>query len=167
MAGHVIHIHTTIPAPPEAIWEVITDVGRHADILRSVSHSELLTEGDYRVGTTWREDRTLFGHHGSEELHVVASTPPMRTQFETRLGHDTVVTSFTLTPTPNSGASDGPETRLSMTTAVDMADRSKAAEFVWRVFGEFSYQATHRMLEHDLEDIRDEVVRRRGGVLTG
>lgn len=155
MAGHVIHIHTTIPAPPEAIWEVITDVGRSAEVLRSVSWSQQITEGSYDVGTVWREKRTMFGHHGEEELCVMSADPPLRTQFETRIGHDVILTSYSLTPTPQ-----GDTTRLSQTTTVVMNERTRAELWAWKFFGAFSFESTRRMLQHDLEDINAEVTRR-------
>ncbi|MDP3894928.1 SRPBCC family protein [Nocardioides sp.] len=161
MAGHVIHIHTVIPAPPAVIWEVITDVGRAAEVLRSVSSSELVTDGPYDVGTVWREERTMFGHHGEEELRVVSCEPPLRTRFETRVGHDTIVTSYSMTPTPHGETSShGETTRLSQTTTVVMSDRTRRELWAWKFFGAFSFEATRRMLQHDLEDISAEVSRR-------
>lgn len=152
MAGHVIHTHTLVQAPPELVWEVVTDVGDNERIMRSVSDSHLLTDGPYDVGTTWQEKRTMFGHHGREEQRVLAADPPLRTQFETRLGHDRILTSFSLTPMPGQDA-----TRLSQTVTVDMGARSLPGHWAWKFFGGFSYEATRRMLEHDLEDIGAEV----------
>jgi len=156
MAGHVIHVHETIPAPPEQVWEVVTDVGHYDRILRSVSGSALTTEGGFDVGTTWHERRTIFGHHGEEELHVVECDAPRRAMVETRLGHDVVRTSYSLTP---AGGHDR-GTRLAMTTSAEMRDRTPVGSLAWRFFGGFSYEATRRMLRHDLEDIVAEVVRR-------
>ncbi len=156
MAGHIIYVHTTIQAPPDQVWDVVTDVGTADRILRSVSSSELLTEGRYGVGTRWREKRTLFGHHGEEELHVVECEAPHRTVVETRLGHDVVRTAFRIT-----GAGARAEhTRLAMTTTLVTKDRSPVAKLAWAAFGGFSYDHTHKMLEHDLEDIEAEVLRR-------
>ncbi len=151
MTGHVIHVHTVVPTRPEVIWGVLTDVGGRARILRSVTESRLLTEGPYDVGTTWVEKRTMFGHHGREELHVLAADPPLRTQLETRLGHDRILTSFSLTPRPGRE-----ESRLSQTTIADMGARSLPGQWAWQIFGGFSYDATRRMFEHDLEDYAAE-----------
>jgi hypothetical protein len=155
MAGHVIYVHTTIPATPEQVWEVVTDVARADEVLRSVRESELLTDGPYGVGTVWREKRTMFGHHGLEELHVVEANPPRRTLVETRLGRDTVRTAYSLTPSAHEG-----HTRLAMTTTAVMTARSALGSLAWQFFGTFSYDHTRRMLEHDLEDIETEVLRR-------
>ena len=155
MAGHIIHVHTTIAGTPQQVWDVITDVDRADRILRSVTESRKLSEGEYGVGTFWREKRTVFGHHGTEELHVVECDPPRRTLVSTRLGDDVVRTAYSLTP-----AGGGQGTRLSMTTTVVMDERSLVGNLAWKFFGGFSYESTKRMLEHDLEDIAAEVSRR-------
>ena len=156
MASHVIILNATIPAPPSVVWDVITDVGRADHIFRSVSGSEKLTEGPFDVGTVWHERRTLFGHHGEEELHVVECEPERRAVVDTRLGHDTIRTSYRLTP---QGASGG-HTRLAITTTMVESDRTKAEKLAWQFFGGFSYERTRRMLQHDLEDLEKEVKRR-------
>jgi uncharacterized protein YndB with AHSA1/START domain len=156
MAGHIIHVHSTIPAPPAQVWEVITDVAHAPDVLRSVSESEVLTEGGYDVGTTWRERRTLFGHHGPEQIQVVESEPERRTVVEAEVGNDIIRTAYRLTPS-------GPEatgTRLAMTTTVEMSHRSVLSRAMWAMFGGFSYDRTRKVLEHDLEDIEAEACRR-------
>jgi hypothetical protein len=160
MAGHIIYVHTTIPASQQDVWDVITDVA-HADaILRSVHGSTMLSDGEFGIGTTWREKRTMFGHRGEEELRVVECDAPRSMVVETTLGADLVRTSYRLT---QFGA-DGHSTRLAMTTSVQMRDRSPWRRLSWKFFGGFSYEHTHRMLERDLEDIAAEVMRRRAQV---
>ncbi|KRA37393.1 MULTISPECIES: SRPBCC family protein [unclassified Nocardioides] len=156
MAGHIIHVHGTISAPPEQVWDVITDVAHANDVLRSVSETELLTEGEYDVGTSWRERRTLFGHHGPEEMQVVESQPPLRTVVEAEVGNDIIRTAYRLTPT----GQDRDQTRLAMTTTVEMSHRSVMSRALWAAFGGFSYERTRKVLEHDLEDIEAEARRR-------
>lgn len=156
MTGHVIHLSTSINATPEAVWDVLTDLPHVADILHSVKSAELLTEGEYDVGTTWREDRSFFGHHGQEELHVTESEPPRRTIHETKLGHDKVRTAYSIARNP-----DG-TTKLLMTATVDMKERSKAEQLIWNTWGNISFETTKKMLAHDLEDIAAEALRRSG-----
>ncbi|WP_436698317.1 SRPBCC family protein [Nocardioides sp. BYT-33-1] len=156
MAGHIIHVHATIPAPPEQVWDVITDIAHADDVLRSVSETELLTEGAYDVGTAWRERRTVFGHHGPEQLQVVESEPPRRTVVEAEVGNDVIRTAYRLTPS----GPDATGTRLAMTTTVEMSHRSALSRAMWAMFGGFSYDRTRKVLEHDLEDIEAEACRR-------
>lgn len=155
MAGHIIYVHDSIDAPPDLVWSVLTDVDHADQILRSVNDSELLTDGPYEVGTRWRESRTMFGHHGQEELQVVECDPPNRLVVETRLGKDVIRTAFRLT-------SDQTETttRFAMTTTLVDEERSALGKLAWEMFGGFSYEHTRRMLNHDLEDIKAECQRR-------
>ncbi|MEV5002969.1 SRPBCC family protein [Nocardioides sp. LML1-1-1.1] len=155
MAGHIIHVHGTIPAPPEQVWDVITDIAHADTVLRSVTECELLTEGEYAVGTAWRERRSLFGHHGTEDLHVVEADAPRRAVVEAEVGDDVIRTAYRLTPDP-----EGRRTRLAMTTTVEMSHRSAMSRAMWAVFGGFSYDHSRRVLEHDLADIEAEACRR-------
>lgn len=160
MAGHIIYVHDTVPAPPEVVWAVLTDVAHADQVLRSVKDSELLTDGPYDVGTRWRETRTIFGHHGEEELRVIESEPPSRTVVETALGRDVVRTSYRLTASNPTRT----HTRLAMTTTLVDANRTPLGRFAWDLFGGLSHAATRRMLERDIQDIAAEVSRR--GVTT-
>lgn len=154
MTGHVIHLSTSIDASEETVWGVLTDLPHMSDILRSVRSSELLSEGEYGVGTTWREDRRFFGHHGTEELHVTESEPPRRTIHETRLGHDQIRTAYSVQPGYGGG------TKLLLTVTVDMHDRNAAENLIWNTWGNISYEQTKKMLARDLEDIAEEAARR-------
>ena len=156
MASHVIILSTTIPAPPEVVWDVITDVAHADEIFRSVSDSRLETDGPFDVGTVWHEKRTLFGHHGEEQLHVVECEVPRRAVVETRLGHDTVRTSYRLTQL----GVDDIQTRVTISTTMLAEDRTAVEKLAWSFFGAFSYDRTRRMLQHDLDDLEAEVKRR-------
>jgi hypothetical protein len=157
MTGHVIHLSHEIEAAPEVVWDVLTDLPHAHHILRSVKSVESVTEGPYEVGTTWREERSMFGHRGTEELHVTESEPPRRTIHETRLGHDTVRTAYSLQP-------HGHATKLLLTVNLDTHERSAAGNMMWTAWGEISFELTRRMLRRDLEDIAAEAVRRSGSI---
>ncbi|KRF17987.1 hypothetical protein ASG90_06620 [Nocardioides sp. Soil797] len=155
MTGHVIHLDIEIEAPPETVWQVLTDLPHADHILRSVKQVEPLGEPGYGVGTTWRETRAMFGHHGDEELHVVESVKPHRTLHETKLGHDRIRTAYSL----QSHAGD--HTKLLLTANIDTSERNRAEDLMWHIWGGWGFGATRRMLNHDLEDIRAEAERRR------
>lgn len=157
MTGHVIHLNTTIDASPETIWGVLTDLPHTAEILGSVKSAELITDGEYDVGTTWREERNFFGHHGEEELHVIESEPPSRTLHETRLRHDRIRTAYLIERT-----ADGTASRLLITATMDVSGRTKSELMRWNVLGRHSFESTRRMLIRDLEDIRIEAEKREG-----
>jgi uncharacterized protein YndB with AHSA1/START domain len=157
VTGHVIHLSTTIDASPETVWGVLTDLPHAADILGSVKSARLITDGEYRVGTAWREERNFFGHHGEEELHVVESEPPNRTLHETRLRHDQIRTEYSIRRTP-----DGNSTRLMITATMDVSDRTSREKMRWNLLGGHSFESTRRMLIRDLEDLRIEAEKREG-----
>ncbi|GAB2985048.1 SRPBCC family protein [Nocardioides montaniterrae] len=156
MAGHIIYTHSTIPAPPETVWDVITDVAHADTVLRSVTDAEVGPDATYTVGTTWREKRNVFGHHGAEELHVVECEPPRRALVEAEAGTDVIRTAYRLTPADENGST----TRLAMTTTIDMKRRTGVSRAMWKMFGNHTFEHTRKVLEHDLEDIEAEAVRR-------
>ena len=147
MAGHVIHLDRQIHASPEQVWNVLTDIEHSADTIRSVDHVELVDgDGDFHVGTRWRENRTLMGHKGTEELEVIEAHEPSHFAVRTTRDKDVVTMTYTLTPL-------GQGTRLSLTLVDDMAERGVASTMAWMLWGEVSLHSTRRMLTHDLEDI--------------
>jgi hypothetical protein len=158
VTGHVIHLSTTVNASPDAVWDVLTDLPHAADILRSVRTAELLTEGEYAVGTTWREDRTFFGHKETEELHVTESEPPRRTIHETKVGHDRIRTAYSIQP-----GSDG-RTKLLLTVTIDMSERTQRERLAWATWGNISFEQTKKVLDQDLEDIGREAERREADI---
>lgn len=155
MTGHVINEHTTINASPDTVWSVLTDVSRRAEILRGTKHVEVLTEGEYAVGTTWREDRDLFGHHGTEELHVTQCETHHSVE-ETVLRHDRVTTAWRVSPSADGGA------KLMATVTADMSQRKPLERLAWSIWGELGFQGTRRHVRRDLADYKAEAERRAG-----
>jgi uncharacterized protein YndB with AHSA1/START domain len=148
MAQHVIHLDRQIYASPEQVWSVLTNVGHSADTIRSVHNVEVLNEvdGGFGVGTRWREDRTLMGHKGTEELEVVEVEPPSHFAVQTLRDKDVVRMTYTLTPLDQG-------TRLSLTLVDDMTGRNPVSQLAWNLWGEVSLHSTRRMLAHDLDDV--------------
>lgn len=155
MTGHVIHEHTIIKARPETVWSVVTDVAARADVLRSVKHVEA-PDGEYASGTTWREDRDIFGHHGTEEL-VVTQYENFHAVEETTLGHDRVTTVWRAGPARDGAA------KLLCTVTADMRKRNLLERLTWGLVGELGYQRTRRLVRQDLADIAAEAERREAG----
>jgi hypothetical protein len=149
---HTIHAHGEIHATPADVWPVLTDVGRHSEILGSVTRSELLTDGPYDVGTRWRESRHLFDHKGVEELEVVELNPGIHTTHRTKLGHDVIDIAYNL-----SALRSG--TRVSITATAHMEGRGPLDHLAWRAFGGFDQHQTRQMFEKDIDDFAAEVAR--------
>jgi len=146
MTSHVIVLDKLIDASRDDVWDVLTDVARADEVLTSVHHVDLLTEGPYDVGTEWREARRLLGHHGEETLRVAECHAPRHTMVEIQVGRDRVTMSYALTP--HSG-----QTRVSLTMALDTSHRTSFGKFAWNTWGNIGYESTRRMLQADLDDI--------------
>ena len=50
-----------IDAPPEAVWRIVTDVGRHPQLAGSGEVKAIRTNGRLSVGTTWEADEKVMG----------------------------------------------------------------------------------------------------------
>lgn len=62
----------TIEAPLDRVWDVFTDLASSEEHLSAVERVEVLTDGEFGVGTTWRETRKMFGRTETEEMQVTA-----------------------------------------------------------------------------------------------
>src|SRR5262245_30304156 len=61
----------TINGSKAAVWAVITDIDKAADIMSGVEKIEILEEpADGLVGLKWRETRLLFGKPASAEKWI-------------------------------------------------------------------------------------------------
>ena len=68
MPGHSVRAERTIAAPPERVWEIITDLDFAAEVMSAIVKVERLEGEGYEVGVRWRETRRMFGR---EELTAV------------------------------------------------------------------------------------------------
>jgi len=69
-------VNREIGAPAGRVWELITDLSSSPEVIGSITRLEVL-EGaeEFRVGTRWRETRTMFGREATEEMSVSALVP--------------------------------------------------------------------------------------------
>ena len=67
-----------IKATPERVLEAITDLESWQHWMPNFVAVEKLTEGDFGVGTEWKETRKMFGKEASEVFEVMAFDPPGR-----------------------------------------------------------------------------------------
>ncbi|MCC5947318.1 MAG: SRPBCC family protein [Nitriliruptoraceae bacterium] len=71
-----ITVSRDIDAAPAAVWDVIVDIEGSPAVLSGVQHIERLDDAeDFRIGTRWRETRTMFGKQATEEMQVTAIDP--------------------------------------------------------------------------------------------
>lgn len=65
-----------VAAPPARVFEVASDLRNAPGRIRAITKLEVLTDGPVRVGTRFRETRTMFGREATEEMEIVALDPP-------------------------------------------------------------------------------------------
>ena len=65
-----------IDAPIERVFELFTDLEHAADRIAGLDLVEMLSEGQFGVGTRWRETRKMFGKEATEVMEITACEPP-------------------------------------------------------------------------------------------
>jgi carbon monoxide dehydrogenase subunit G len=69
---------TRIKAPPEKVLAAIVDLESWHRWMPDLVAVEKLTDGEFGVGTEWKETRKMFGKEASEVFEVVSYDPPAR-----------------------------------------------------------------------------------------
>lgn len=64
-----------IDAPPERVYAIATDLPGAGAWMQNLVRVEMLTDGEFRTGTRWREVRKMFGKEAAEEFEVRACEP--------------------------------------------------------------------------------------------
>jgi uncharacterized protein YndB with AHSA1/START domain len=111
-----IELEETIAAPPERVFDALTDLEMAPAWMPGLIELEKLTQGPFSVGTRWREVRRFIGHRSSETFEVTRSEPNEALEVfcdgkngTSKGGHFRF--SYTLSP-------EGSETRLKLTTEI-------------------------------------------------
>ena len=136
-----------IAAEPTKVWAVLTDVAAAAETLEDVSAVETLTDGPYRVGTRWRETRTMFGMKDTMEMEVAESEPCRRTVVLSAVGDLLYRTEFTVRPRER-GACE-----LAMTFTAEQPPQSGLKALATSMLAGIGMRATRTSMEQDLQDI--------------
>lgn len=63
---------------PDRVFEALTDLDSAARWMPGFVRLEKLSEGQFGVGTEWRETRKLFGKEATEQFEVTHCEPPRR-----------------------------------------------------------------------------------------
>ncbi|WP_425310580.1 SRPBCC family protein [Ammonicoccus fulvus] len=156
MGAQEVVVSRTIAAAPEAIWQVITDIGRAPDFFRSVSAVEVLGSGGYAPGFRWRETLTVFGRSETRELTVVEVDPNRRTVLESEAAGVRYRISCELTRSGDHYES-APRTLVVSRFVADQL--ATAPHILWRVLGSLGAKATEEVLAQDLADLASVVER--------
>lgn len=141
-----VQVSRTIAAPVERVWEVFTDLDHAEERLSGVDRIERLTPSGFKVGTTWRETRTLHGNTATEQLTVTLVEPPQRYLVEARSKGTHYRSEFTFTP-------EGDGTLVRMTFGAE--PHGTMGKVVGAVFGGLMSRSVTKSMQQDLDDLAD------------
>jgi carbon monoxide dehydrogenase subunit G len=135
-----------IAAEPEVVWGIVTGLDGWVETLSGLDEVERLDDGDnFRVGTRWRETRTMFGKSATEDMEITELDEGKRyltfaeshgTQYRSEMMLETI---------------DGGGTRL--TTRFSADPQSVAAKIMAVTMGWMFTGTTRKLLEKDHADI--------------
>lgn len=120
----------TLPAPPERVFEGLTNLDNAAAWMPDLVRIERLGGTGAGVGSRWRETRKMFGKEATEEFEVTTFEPPSR--FGLRIdgskgtsGSGIYTFDYRLSP-------DGGGTRVVLDASIDGISRIR--EWITRLF---------------------------------
>jgi hypothetical protein len=139
-----------VEAPAAAVWRVFTDLPGRRARLSTVTGVEVLTSGEFRSGTVWRETRTMAdGAEVTEEFRVCECDAPERFVVASPgIGADYRMT-YTFVP-----VSEGRHRGATMVTVVqDGTPTAAAGRWLALVFGGLAARTVEGALRRDLDDL--------------
>lgn len=139
-----INVSRAIKATPEQVWAIITDLEGCPAVITAIDDVDVLTEGPFAVGTTWRETRTMFGKAATEVMTIAAVEPEESYLATAESNGMHYNTEFRLEPTP-----DG--TRLQ--TIFSGESTTFVGKLMSPILGLFLTGAMTKALAADLADI--------------
>lgn len=146
MSDHSQTLARDIEADPDRVWAVLTDLDHAEQNLSGVERIERLTEGPYRVGTRWRETRTMLGKESTQEMEVTDLEALGSTTVASSAGGVRYTTTFRLEALH-------PGTRLTMEFAGDAHEAGALTKIAAKVMGPLGNKAARQAMEKDLDDI--------------
>ncbi|MDI3330284.1 MAG: SRPBCC family protein [Micrococcus sp.] len=142
-----------VNAPAAAVWEVLTDLEGTAEVLHGVRGVQRLSaDTGYRVGTSWRETRVMFGQEASEDMRVTAVEPERRTEVEAESHGMRYRTEFELLPVTG-GPEGSQRTQLVMRFQGEYAQGGFGKRLLGAITAPLGVAASKRAMRQDLQDI--------------
>jgi uncharacterized protein YndB with AHSA1/START domain len=71
-----LEITITVDVPPETVFAAATDLDHFGEWMLNFVSVEKLTDGEFGVGTEFREIRRMFGKEAAEHFEVARYEPP-------------------------------------------------------------------------------------------
>ncbi|MGD2154709.1 MAG: SRPBCC family protein [Gemmatimonadales bacterium] len=65
-----------IPGPPDRVFHTLTDLDAAAEWMPGFVHIEKLSQGEFGVGSEWRETRKFLGREATEQFEVTRCQSP-------------------------------------------------------------------------------------------
>jgi uncharacterized protein YndB with AHSA1/START domain len=141
-----LEVEREVAAPAERTWLVATDLDRAADVIGGIDRLERLDGGgDLRVGTRWRETRTMMGKQATEEMIVTAVEPGRSYTVEADSRGAHYVSTITVTPL------DDDRSRISMSFRGEPG--STVGKVLAATVGRLAAGPARKALKQDLDDI--------------
>lgn len=150
MAVLSVQVQREILAEPTAVWRVITDLDRAADILSEVVRIERLEGDGYDVGVSWREIRQVLGKETAEDRRVVAVRAPMSTSIVSESRGTRYVTKLSCEPSELG-------TVLRIELKGELHNPTLGRRIAWALFGKVAMKTARESLERDLTDYARKV----------
>lgn len=135
----------SINAPLERVWSVFTDLGASPERLSAVEGVEVLTDGPFGVGTTWRETRRMFGRTATEEMRVTELEHQKSYSVGAMSQGTTYLSRFDFSQTDPATTT----VRFTFTGEAQGAVRRAIAALMWPLFR----RRLERELRRDLDDL--------------
>lgn len=63
-------------APPEIVWQIMSDLENAANRIDAIVKLEILTEGPVGKGTRFKETRIMFKKEATETMEITSWNPP-------------------------------------------------------------------------------------------
>ncbi len=134
-----------VSAPPETVWEVMTDFESAADRIQAIVSLEVLTDGPVGLGTRFRETRIMFKKEATEEMEITAWNPPNSYTTEADgcgCHYTTVITC------------DGDGDGARVTTSMSIVPLTTFGKIMGALMGWMMKGACTKAFEKDLEDLK-------------
>jgi len=142
-----IEVTRPVNAPPERVWEILTDLETAGSVISGILSIERLDGGsEFGVGTRWRETRKMMGKEATEEMEVTAIEPGR--SYETKAGNAKVEYVSTMFVKPR-----GDGAVVGMTLAA--RPKTTSTKILSATLGRLFTGTTRKMIAKDLKDIAD------------
>lgn len=145
-----IAVKCFVEAPPDAAFSTAIDMSNWPRFISGVQSVELLTPGPVAAGTRFRETRSMFGRHATEDMTLAQIEPPHRFLL-TAFNHGTAYRAEHLFASEATG------------TRTTLVFEGRPVTLLARLFaplGRLFLVILKRQLENDFADLKREAERR-------